>query len=147
VTGGNELRRTDRKNLQVRHAPKALQFFSPPVRRRSRCLGHALGDRAARRRIDRHHQGLLDFYRVAKIDQLLLVLQRFRQHDDSKGHRVRSCCRFRHRQDELQERWDYIYEPDAIEILDGILMLYIESQIFQGAVENVACEMRRAWWP
>jgi F-type H+-transporting ATPase subunit gamma len=43
--------------------------------------------------------------------------------------------------DELQERWDYIYEPDAIEILDGILMRYIESQIFQGAVENVACEM------
>ena len=43
--------------------------------------------------------------------------------------------------DELQERWDYIYEPDAAEILDGILMRYIESQVFQGAVENVACEM------
>jgi F-type H+-transporting ATPase subunit gamma len=28
-----------------------------------------------------------------------------------------------------------------VEILDGILMRYIESQIFQGAVENVACEM------
>jgi F-type H+-transporting ATPase subunit gamma len=43
--------------------------------------------------------------------------------------------------EELQERWDYIYEPDAAEVLDGILMRYIESQIFQGAVENVACEM------
>ena len=43
--------------------------------------------------------------------------------------------------DELQERWDYIYEPDSVEILDGILMRYIESQVFQGAVENVACEM------
>jgi F-type H+-transporting ATPase subunit gamma len=42
---------------------------------------------------------------------------------------------------ELQERWDYIYEPDAAEILDRLLMRYIESQIFQGAVENVACEM------
>ena len=42
---------------------------------------------------------------------------------------------------ELQERWDYIYEPDAVEILDGVLMRYIESQVFQGAVENVACEM------
>jgi F-type H+-transporting ATPase subunit gamma len=42
---------------------------------------------------------------------------------------------------DLQERWDYIYEPDAIEILDGILMRYLESQVFQGAVENVACEM------
>jgi F-type H+-transporting ATPase subunit gamma len=43
--------------------------------------------------------------------------------------------------DELQERWDYIYEPDSVSILDGILMRYIEAQIFQGAVENVACEM------
>jgi F-type H+-transporting ATPase subunit gamma len=43
--------------------------------------------------------------------------------------------------DELQERWDYIYEPDASEFLEGILMRYIEAQIFQGAVENVACEM------
>ena len=43
--------------------------------------------------------------------------------------------------EELQERWDYIYEPDAVEILDGLLMRYIESQVFQGAVENVACEM------
>ena len=42
---------------------------------------------------------------------------------------------------ELQERWDYIYEPDAAEILDTLLMRYIESQIFQAAVENVASEM------
>ena len=42
---------------------------------------------------------------------------------------------------ELQERWDYIYEPDAAEILDTLLMRYIESQIFQATVENVASEM------
>ncbi len=41
----------------------------------------------------------------------------------------------------LQEHWDYIYEPDAKEILDGLLMRYIESQVYQGAVENVASEM------
>jgi F-type H+-transporting ATPase subunit gamma len=42
---------------------------------------------------------------------------------------------------ELQEHWDYIYEPSAGAILDGLLMRYIESQVYQGAVENVACEM------
>jgi F-type H+-transporting ATPase subunit gamma len=42
---------------------------------------------------------------------------------------------------ELQEHWDYIYEPNAAEILDGVLMRYIESQVYRGAVENVACEM------
>ena len=41
----------------------------------------------------------------------------------------------------LQERWDYIYEPSPQELLDGILMRYVESQVYQGAVENVACEM------
>jgi F-type H+-transporting ATPase subunit gamma len=46
---------------------------------------------------------------------------------------------------ELQERWDYIYEPSAGELLDGVLMRYIESQVYRGAVENVACEWRRAW--
>ena len=42
---------------------------------------------------------------------------------------------------ELQEHWDYIYEPDAVELLDEVLMRYIESQVYRAAVENVACEM------
>ena len=42
---------------------------------------------------------------------------------------------------DLQEHWDYIYEPDAKDILDGLLMRYVESQVYQGAVENVASEM------
>jgi F-type H+-transporting ATPase subunit gamma len=41
----------------------------------------------------------------------------------------------------LQEHWDYIYEPDAAGILDALLMRYIESQVYRGAVENVASEM------
>ena len=42
---------------------------------------------------------------------------------------------------ELQRRWDYIYEPDAKELLDGLMQRYIESLVYQGIVENVACEM------
>jgi len=37
--------------------------------------------------------------------------------------------------------WDYIYEPDAQEVLDALLQRYIESLVYQGVVENVACEM------
>ena len=40
----------------------------------------------------------------------------------------------------LKHHWDYIYEPDAQELLDGLLVRYIESQVFQGVVENKACE-------
>ncbi len=43
--------------------------------------------------------------------------------------------------DELQTHWDYIYEPDAAELLPGVLARYIESQVYRAAVENVACEM------
>ena len=35
---------------------------------------------------------------------------------------------------------DYIYEPDAKDLLDGLLKRYIESQVYQGVVENKACE-------
>lgn len=43
--------------------------------------------------------------------------------------------------DQLQTHWDYIYEPDATELLDGVLDRYIESTVYRGTVENVACEM------
>jgi F-type H+-transporting ATPase subunit gamma len=41
---------------------------------------------------------------------------------------------------ELEHYWDYIYEPDARDVLDHVLMRYIESLVYQGVVENVACE-------
>ncbi len=39
-----------------------------------------------------------------------------------------------------QSRWDYIYEPDARDLINGLVQRYIESQVYQAAVENVACE-------
>jgi F-type H+-transporting ATPase subunit gamma len=41
----------------------------------------------------------------------------------------------------LQDHWDYIYEPNAVDLLDDVLMRYIESQVYRGAVENLASEM------
>ncbi len=43
--------------------------------------------------------------------------------------------------EDLQSHWDYIYEPDAVDLLDNVLNRYIESQVYRAAVENVACEM------
>jgi F-type H+-transporting ATPase subunit gamma len=84
---------------------------------------------------------MLDFYREAKIDQLLLVHNVFVNTMTQRGIVSQLLPLQTIDKDELQERWDYIYEPDASEFLDRILMRYIESQVFQGAVENVACEM------
>jgi F-type H+-transporting ATPase subunit gamma len=36
--------------------------------------------------------------------------------------------------------WDYIYEPDPKVILDKLLSRYVESQVYQGVVENAASE-------
>ncbi len=41
---------------------------------------------------------------------------------------------------EISHRWDYIYEPDANILLDQLLVRYVESQVYQSVVENLACE-------
>jgi F-type H+-transporting ATPase subunit gamma len=41
----------------------------------------------------------------------------------------------------LQQHWDYIYEPDAEELLTDVLERYVEAQIYRAVVENIACEM------
>lgn len=43
-------------------------------------------------------------------------------------------------QNQLKKYWDYIYEPDAKELLDALLVRFFESQVYQGAVENFASE-------
>jgi F-type H+-transporting ATPase subunit gamma len=41
---------------------------------------------------------------------------------------------------ETAHDWDYIYEPNAVEVLDSVLTRYIESLVYQGALENLASE-------
>jgi len=40
----------------------------------------------------------------------------------------------------LKHRWDYIYEPDARQLIEGLITRFLESQVYQAVVENVACE-------
>ncbi len=41
---------------------------------------------------------------------------------------------------DFKHRWDYIYEPDARDLIEGLVQRYIESQVYQAVVENTACE-------
>ena len=84
---------------------------------------------------------MLDAYREGKVDRLFLVNAAFvntmtQQPTVTQLLPVQSVDNTG-----LQEHWDYIYEPDAREILDGLLMRYIESQVYRAVVENVASEM------
>ncbi len=84
---------------------------------------------------------MLDAYREAKIDRLFLVSARFMNTMTQKPHVEQLLPVQTIDADDLAEHWDYIYEPEAAAILDGLLMRYIESQVYRGAVENVASEM------
>ncbi|MSR15281.1 MAG: F0F1 ATP synthase subunit gamma [Gammaproteobacteria bacterium] len=42
--------------------------------------------------------------------------------------------------DSLQYHWDYIYEPEAKEVMDQLLERYVESLVYQCVIENIACE-------
>jgi F-type H+-transporting ATPase subunit gamma len=84
---------------------------------------------------------MLDAYREGKIDKLLLVHAEF-VNTMTQRPRIDQLLPVEPSSKELlQTHWDYLYEPDASAILDGLLMRYIESQVYRGAVENVASEM------
>jgi len=84
---------------------------------------------------------MLDAYRDGQLDRVLLVNATFVNTMTQKPEAQQLLPVETLDAGDLQERWDYIYEPSAIEILDGVLMRYIESQVYRGAVESVACEM------
>jgi F-type H+-transporting ATPase subunit gamma len=120
---------------------KALQFFRRVAGIEISASVTHLGDKPRVAELIGTTTVMLDLYRDAKIDQLLLVHNVFVNTMTQKAVVSQLLPLQTIDKDELQERWDYLYEPDATEILDGILMRYVESQVFQGAVENVACEM------
>ena len=43
-------------------------------------------------------------------------------------------------EDEMKHHWDYLYEPEAKDVLDKLMTRYIESLVYQGVVENIASE-------
>lgn len=84
---------------------------------------------------------MLDLYQEGKLDRLFVVNNEFVNTMSQKPVVRQLLPVIPEDEGDLQKMWDYIYEPSAAELLDGILMRYIESQVYQGAVENVACEM------
>lgn len=84
---------------------------------------------------------MLDMYCEGKLDRLFVVNNVFVNSMTQKATVKQLLPVVTEDGDKLQKMWDYIYEPSAAELLDGLLMRYVESQVYQGAVENVACEM------
>ena len=119
---------------------KGLNFFrrlSVPILSN---VAH-LGDRPHIKDLIGTVKVMLDAYRSGEIDRLFLVNAQFVNTMTQKPQVTQLLPIEALDTEGLQEHWDYIYEPDAAGVLDGVLMRYIESQVYRGAVENVACEM------
>jgi F-type H+-transporting ATPase subunit gamma len=84
---------------------------------------------------------MLDSFIEGRIDRLFLVHNEFENTMSQKPNIGTLIPVQAIDAGDLSTHWDYIYEPDAIGLLDSVLMRYIESQVYRGAVENVACEM------
>ena len=84
---------------------------------------------------------MLDAYDVGKIDELYVIYNEF---ENTMTQRPKIQRLLPVIADEIEEElgghWDYIYEPDAKEVLDNLLTRYTESIVYQGLVENNACE-------
>lgn len=84
---------------------------------------------------------MLDAYNEGRIDSLYLVYNEFVNTMTQEDKILRLLpAKPEKPSEELSHHWDYIYEPDAKEVLDNLLVRYIESLVYQGVVENIACE-------
>jgi F-type H+-transporting ATPase subunit gamma len=119
---------------------KAVQFFRRLTLPIAATAVH-LGDRPEIAQLIGVIKVMLDQYRAGEIDRLVLVNNVFVNTMSQKGTVSQLLPVLPSGQGELQERWDYIYEPSAAELLDALLVRYVESQVYLGAVENVASEM------
>ena len=83
---------------------------------------------------------MLDAYDEGKIDRLFIVYNRFVNTMTQSPNTVQLLPLEAKDDDTLERQWGYIYEPAPEEILDGLLVRYVESQVYQGVIENNACE-------
>ena len=84
---------------------------------------------------------MLDAYSEGNIDRLHLVENEF-VNTMTQSSQVSTLLPLPKEEEDVRaHHWDYIYEPDAKEVLDSLLIRYVESIVYRGVVENVACEM------
>ena len=119
---------------------KSLSFFKRIGAKVLAETSH-LGDSPEMSKIIGSVQVMLKAYIDGDIDVIYLVGNEF-ESTMSQNPNVKQLVPVKPAKDkELQHHWDYIYEPGSKEVLDNVLDRYIESLVYQGIVENVACEM------
>lgn len=83
---------------------------------------------------------MLDAYAEGKIDKLYLVGNDFVNTMTQNPYVNQLLPLLADDNEKLKHTWDYLYEPEARDLLEGLLTRYIESQVYQAVVENGSCE-------
>ncbi|MCH1931790.1 F0F1 ATP synthase subunit gamma [Shewanella acanthi] len=83
---------------------------------------------------------MLEAYNEGKLDRLYVVFNKFVNTMTQSPVIEQLLPLPKSEEDEVAHRWDYIYEPDPKVLLDTLLVRYVESQVYQGVVENIASE-------
>ena len=119
---------------------KAGQFFS---RLGANIVGKVenLGDAPGMTELIGSVRVMLDAYDEGRIDRLFIVENEFVNTMTQSPGVTQLLPAAADSNDQLKHHWDYIYEPDAKEVIDHLMVRYIESLVYQAVVENVACEM------
>ncbi len=119
---------------------KAVNFFRNYGGNVVAALSH-LGDQPSASKLIGSVKVMLDAFEAGRIDQLYLVHNRFINTMTQKPDTIQ-LLPLEPTQDETiaKRQWDYLYEPDAQPLLDALLTRFIESVVYQGVVENNACE-------
>lgn len=83
---------------------------------------------------------MLDAYTRGEVDCVYIVSNNF-VNSMTQSPKVEQLVPVQPDADEdMKYHWDYIYEPEAQEVIDQLLKRYIESLVYQGVIENIACE-------
>jgi F-type H+-transporting ATPase subunit gamma len=140
----NAMRKLDDSGIDIDVATigrKATQYFKR-IKGTLRAETSNLGDRPRLEDIIGVVKVMLDAYENGEIDQLFVVYNEF-VNTMTQAPQIDQLLPIAvvEADSEIKHHWDYIYEPDSKSVLDGLLMRFIESQVYQGMVENIACEM------
>lgn len=119
---------------------KGLSFFK---RVGGKVLAQAshLGDKPHMEALLGSIKVLSDAYRNGEVDRVYLVSSQFVNTMTQKPQMRQLLPIEPVKSEGLLDLWDYIYEPESVLLLDTVLQRYVESQIYQAVIENVACEM------
>lgn len=83
---------------------------------------------------------MLDAFKNNKLDAVYVVSNEF-VNTMLQRPVIRQLLPLLKSEQESKGHWDYIYEPDSSqELLEALLIRFIESQVYQAVVENIACE-------